>query len=102
MKTCPTSPQWRKVLKGTEGIFNPIGRTTISTNHAFQNSQGLNYQSEYTGAIHGTSHICSRGCPCSVSMGGEVLGPGKCLMPKCRRIPGRRGGSAWVGVGTLL
>jgi hypothetical protein len=40
-------------------LFNPIGRTTISTN---QNSQGLNHQPRSThGGTHGSSPICSRG-----------------------------------------
>jgi hypothetical protein len=39
-----TSGRARGRTEGTEGVFNPIGRT-ISTN---QSSQGLNHQPEYT------------------------------------------------------
>jgi hypothetical protein len=30
--------------EGTEGVLNPIGRTTVSTNQTPQSSQGLNHQ----------------------------------------------------------
>jgi hypothetical protein len=60
--------------EGVEGVCNPIGRTTISTNQIFQNSQGLNHQQRST---YGSSCICSRGCPCQASMEEEVLGPMK-------------------------
>jgi hypothetical protein len=60
---------------GSEGVCNPIGRTTISTN---QSSQGLEHQPRSTrGVIHGSSHICSRGWPCWASIGEEDLGPEK-------------------------
>jgi hypothetical protein len=64
--------------EGVEGICNPIGRTTISTNQTPQELvlQGLSYQQRST---HGSSCICSRGRPCHVSMGGEVIGPMKAL-----------------------
>jgi hypothetical protein len=29
---------------GTEGVYKPVGRTTISTNQIPQSSQGLNHQ----------------------------------------------------------
>jgi hypothetical protein len=51
------------------------GRTTISTNHIPQNSQGLNHQPKSIhGGTHGSSHICSRRFLYLASMGGEVLG----------------------------
>jgi hypothetical protein len=34
----------RRRTKGAEGICNPIGKTTISTNQMPQSSQGVNYQ----------------------------------------------------------
>jgi hypothetical protein len=55
-----------KGLKGDEGVCNPEGITTISTN---QSSQGLNHQPRSThGGIHGFSHICIRGWPCQASI----------------------------------
>jgi hypothetical protein len=33
---------------GAEGVCNPIGRITITTNQISQSSQGLNHQPEYT------------------------------------------------------
>jgi hypothetical protein len=62
----------RERTEGAEGICNPIGRRTISTNQNPYNSQGLNHQPRST---YGSSCICSRGWPCHVSMGGQVLGP---------------------------
>jgi hypothetical protein len=61
----------RERTEGAEGVCNPIGRTTISTNQILQNSQGLNHQPKSThGGTHGSSHIYSRGinrrtCPYS-------------------------------------
>jgi hypothetical protein len=34
----------KKGLKELEGVYNPIGRTTISTNQDPQSSQGLSHQ----------------------------------------------------------
>jgi hypothetical protein len=45
-----------------EWVCNHIGRTTISTNNSPQN---LNHQPRSThGGINGSSHICSKECPC--------------------------------------
>jgi hypothetical protein len=60
--------------KGAEGICNPIGRTTISTNQTPQSSQGLNHQPKSThGETHGSIWMCSRGLPYLASKGGEPL-----------------------------
>ena len=81
--------------EGTEGVCNPIERTTILTNQTLQISQGINHQPKNTyGVTHDSSLICSRGWPCWASMGGEALGPVKA---KYRGIPGQGGGSGWVG-----
>jgi len=72
----------RKRTEGAEGVCNPIGRTTISTNQTVQSSQGLNHQPKSIhGGTHGTSHICNRGWPCWASMRGEALGPVKAECP---------------------
>jgi hypothetical protein len=74
----------REGTEGVEGVCNPIGRTTISTNQTPQNSQGLSHQQRGT---HGSS------CICHTSMEEEVLGPMKAqYMPQCRGIEGRQMG----------
>jgi len=48
----------RRRTEGAEGVYNPIRRTTISTNQILypQSSQGLNHHSKSThGATHGSS-----------------------------------------------
>jgi len=43
-------------------VWNPIGRTTISSNQTPQSSQGLNHQPKSIhGRTHASSHICSIG-----------------------------------------
>jgi hypothetical protein len=81
--------------EGAEGVYNPIGRTTISTNQKPQSSQGLNHQprSIYEGT-HGSSCIRSRGLPYLASVGGETLGSIGTECPsigKCMEVSG------WVG-----
>jgi hypothetical protein len=77
----------RERTEGTEGVCNPIGRTTISTNQTHQNSQEVSHQPRNA---HDSSCICSRGWPCQASVGGEVLQPMKAqYMSQCRGIEGR-------------
>jgi hypothetical protein len=80
----------RESTQGAEGVCNPIGRTTKSTN---QSSQGLNHQPRSTHrGTHGSSHICSRRWSC------QALGPVKARCPSVRECKGwetRVGG--WVG-----
>ena len=60
---------------GAEGVCNPIGRTTVSTN---QSSQGLNHQPKsILGGTHGSSSLCSRGWPCRASLREKARGPRK-------------------------
>ena len=72
--------------EGVEGVWNPIGRTTISTNQTSpppQSSQGLNHQPKNThGGTHGSICICSRRWPYLASIGGETLGPVKAWCPR--------------------
>jgi hypothetical protein len=64
--------------EGAEGICNPIGRTTISTNQARQSLRRLNHQPKNPhGRTHGSSCICSRGWPYLASVGEEAFGPVK-------------------------
>jgi len=57
-----------------EGVCNPIGRTTISTNQTTQSSQGQNHQPKSTHrGSHGSSCIYSRGWPCLASNVSEAL-----------------------------
>jgi hypothetical protein len=55
----------RERTEGVEGVYNPIGKTTISTNQRPQSCQELSHQQRST---HGYSCICSRGWPCHASM----------------------------------
>ena len=87
-----------KGLKQLKGFYNPIGRTTISTNQTPHSSQGLNHQPKSThGGTHGSSCICSRGWPCGTSKGGEALGPVKDRRPSIRESQDKE-----VGVGGLV
>jgi hypothetical protein len=59
----------RERAEGAEEVWNPIGRTTISTNQTSKSSQGLNHQPKSThGGTHGSSRISNRGWPCRASM----------------------------------
>ena len=52
----------RERTQGAEGVWSPLGGTTIWTNQYLQSSLGLNYQPDSThGGTHGSSCICSRG-----------------------------------------
>jgi len=78
-------PNWgvRERTEGAEGVFNPIRRTTISTNQPDpQSTQGLNHQPKNTHVgTNGSSHICSIGWHCLASIGGEALCPVKAHFP---------------------
>jgi hypothetical protein len=89
----------RERTHGVEGVCNPIGGTTILTNHTTQSSLGLNHQPKSThGWTHGSSHICSRVWPCWTSMEGEVLGPVKARCPIIGECQDREEGvCGWVG-----
>jgi len=89
--------QWRvgERNEGGEGVFNPIGRTTIWTNQTPQSSQGQDHQPKSThGGTHGSSCIWSSGWPWWASMGGETLGPGEA---QCPSIGEDQGGEIIVG-----
>jgi hypothetical protein len=59
-------------------------------------SQGLNYQPKSMhGGTHGSSCICSRGWPCQISMGGEVLGPVKARCPSIGSVKAVRWVFGW-------
>jgi hypothetical protein len=67
----------RERTEGAEGVYYPIGKTTMSTNQTLQRSQGLNQQPKGTcGATHGSIHMCSIGWPCWMSV--RVKGPLGC------------------------
>ena len=77
----------RERIEEAEGVYNPIGRTTISTK---QCSQALNHQTPSThGGTHGSSHIWSWGLSCWSSMGEEALGPVKVWCPSVRECEDR-------------
>ena len=60
---------------GAEGDCNPIRRSMLA-GWTTQCSQGLDHQPRRVhGGTHGSRCICSRGCHCLTSMGGEALGP---------------------------
>jgi hypothetical protein len=67
---------------GAEGVYSPLGRTTISANQYPQSSQGLNHKPKGThGGTHVSSHICSIGWPCGTAMRGDALGLVKASSP---------------------
>ena len=73
----------RERTEGAEGVCNPIGRTTISTNQTPQSSQKLNSQSKSIHEQdHGSCYIWSRGLPPLASMGKNALNPVETLCPK--------------------
>jgi hypothetical protein len=62
----------RESTEGAKGVYSPIRRTIISTKQNPQRSQGLTHHPKSThGGTHGSSHICTRGCHCLASIGGE-------------------------------
>jgi len=68
----------RERTEGAEGVCNPKGRTTISTNQTPPVLPGINYKPKSTHRwTHGSTHTCSRGWHCSASIGGKALGPVK-------------------------
>jgi hypothetical protein len=49
---------------------------TVSTSQTPQSSQGLDLQlKSIHGGTHGSGHICGRGWPCWIAVGGKALGP---------------------------
>jgi hypothetical protein len=64
----------REGMKEIEMVFNPIGRTTLSTKQIPQSSQGLNHQPKSTGPMAPAAYVAE---PYLSSMGGEALGPVK-------------------------
>ena len=83
----------RESTQGAEGVWHPIGWTSVWTNQYLQSSEGLNHQPKSThGETHDSSCICSRGWPCQTSMGGEVLGPVKALCPSVGECQGQEAG----------
>ena len=84
------------VRERTEGICNPIGRTTISTN---QSSQGLNHKPRSTlRGTHGSSNIFRRGWSCQASMGEEALGSVEAWCPNVGKWEGREAEvGGWMG-----
>jgi hypothetical protein len=78
-----TKGRIRERTKGAESVCNPIERITISTKqtpHHYPHPTELPGTKpptrEYT-CLHGSSSICSAGCPCQASMGRETLDPVK-------------------------
>jgi hypothetical protein len=69
-----------------EGVCNPIGKPTVSTNQTLQISQELNHQPKNThGGTHGSSCLFSRGWTYLASMGGEALAPVEAGCPSVGR-----------------
>jgi hypothetical protein len=67
----------RESTQGAEGVFSPVGRTTICFNQYLQSS--LHQPNKTHGATNGSSCICSRGWPTQSSVEGETLGAVKVL-----------------------
>ena len=86
--------------EGAEGVCNPIGRTTVSTNQMLQSSQVLNYEPKGT---HGGTH----GSRCIVAEDGLTWHQWKgrplvllTLMPHLKGMLGLRGEIGWMVMGT--
>ena len=86
----------RERTEVAEGVWSPIGRTTMSNNQSFQ---VLNHQPRSRhGGIHGSYCIFSRGWPCQASMGEEALGPMKAQCPSKVECKGTEAGvCGWLG-----
>jgi hypothetical protein len=84
-----------KELKELKGFAVQEKEQQYETNSS-PRTQGLNHQPKSThGGTHGSSCICSRGCPSWSSMGGEALGPVKALCPSVGESQGQKW--KWVG-----
>jgi hypothetical protein len=65
----------RERAQEAEGVYSPIGGTTIRTNQYCQSSLELNHQLKKThGGTCGSSCICNRGWLSRSSMGGVAIG----------------------------
>ena len=72
----------RESNQGVEGVWSPIGGTSMWTNQHPQSSLELNHQSKKTrGGTCGSSCMCSRGWLSWSSMGRDALSPVKVLCP---------------------
>jgi hypothetical protein len=88
----------RESTQGAEGVWSPIGRTSIWTSQYSQSSLELNHQSrKIHGGTCGSSCICSRVWPSLSLMGGEALGPVKVLCPSIGECQDQEW--EWVGWG---
>jgi len=54
-----------RVRGRAEGDYNPIGRTTVSTNRTLQSSHGLNHQRVYIGQSMTQATYVTEDCPFS-------------------------------------
>jgi hypothetical protein len=85
----------RESTQSAEGVFSPVGGTTIWTNQYPQSYLGLNYQQKKThSGTHGSSCLYSRGWPSQSSIEGEALGP---VMALCLSIGECQGQDTGVG-----
>ena len=72
----------RESTKVAEGVWSPIGGTSIWTKEYHQSSLELYHQSKKThNGTCGSSYICSRGWPSRSLIGGEAFSPMKALCP---------------------
>jgi hypothetical protein len=79
--------------EGAEGVCDPIGRTTISTNQTPQSFQTLNHQPKSTrGGTQSSSFIRSREWPYLASVGGAAPCLVKALCPSVGECQGREAG----------
>jgi len=89
----------RERTEGIEGICNPTGRTTISSNQTPPELSGTKYQSMRThGGTHDFSHTCSRAWLFPASIGVKSIGLVKAHSPnvgECQGIEVEVGGWEW-------
>jgi hypothetical protein len=79
----------RTRTEGAQGVCNPIGRTTISTNQIPQSYQGLNHKPNQT---HGFRWMCSRGLTFRASLGREPFVPVESLWSRVEECWGTEAG----------
>jgi hypothetical protein len=99
LSTGPPMEELKGRTERTEGICNPIGRTTMSIK---QISQGLNHKPRSVhGETYGSSHICNRGWPLWVSVEEEAIRTVKAQWPSVGELEaGEAGAVRWVGAHT--
>jgi hypothetical protein len=88
--------------EGAEGACRPMDGAIVSTGQTHTHLELLGIgptTKEYTWSDHGTGHICVRGWPYWILVGGEALGPEGVRCPSAGECQGgRRGVGGWGSI----